>query len=198
MKTSRKRRQNSNVFRKTGRKLEGCLRASVTPTELGVRASAMSERVLSCGPNRWSQSRPSIPSARPAKAVRSPTRRVITCTSRRRLGASARISNRIADGKFHGALRHGPLGRISRQPIFLRRQICPHSEMPQTARDQSPCARAGRPNQSPHSWMIRIAFWERPQWGDSQCHKCQGKDHRPTLTVHFAPSRGLLFNHHPG
>ena len=51
----------------------------------------------------------SSPKRRPAKAVRSPTRRVITCTSRRRLGASARTSRRIVHGKFHGGLRHGPL-----------------------------------------------------------------------------------------
>ena len=72
----------------------------------------------------------SRPKRRPAPTVRSPTRRVITCTSRRRLGASARISH----GKLHGALRHGPPrtdspptqfifeGRVFRSPKFPKRQ----------------------------------------------------------------------------
>jgi hypothetical protein len=64
----------------------------------------------------------SSPKRRPAKAVRSPTRRVITCTSRRRLGASARISpgysQRDFTAKFHGALRHGPPRKDFPPPHF--------------------------------------------------------------------------------
>jgi hypothetical protein len=61
------------------------------------------------------------PKRRPAKAVRSPTRHVITCTSRRRLGASARILAVRFDGRISRSLAaRSTSDGFPANPSFLR------------------------------------------------------------------------------
>ena len=86
------------------------------------------------------------PNRRPAKAVRSPTRRVIPCTSRRDSGRPQEFPDRPRENSRSLAARSTSDG-FPANSILLRRQILPHFRNPPTARGRSRCAYELAPTQ---------------------------------------------------
>ncbi len=88
------------------------------------------------------------PQRRPSTAVRFPTRRVITCTSRRRLGATARISRWNCPREISRSLaaRSTSDGFPANPICHSKADISALRNAPPTARDRSRCAREFRPS----------------------------------------------------
>jgi hypothetical protein len=78
---------------------------------------------------------------RPAKPVRSPTRRVITARHADDSGRPQEFPDGITHGRFHGALRHGPPRMDFPPATSLRRQLFRNSTIPPAQGGRSWCAR---------------------------------------------------------